>query len=339
MDGHRVLIVEGSRAGSMALTGALARDGYVTHCVRRGSDGLRAALSGAPPDLVLVGARLPDQDGLAVVRALKDRLRPQFVPMVVLARDGDAGARVCALRAGADDCFAAEGEPDVLSARVAALLRIKAAHDALRAEKEELERLSITDALTGLFNRRYFQYRLHQEVERSHRHGGPVALLLLDLDHFKRVNDRHGHAGGDVVLRATADVLTRELRRLDVCTRWGGEEFAIIMPNTGPSGAATVADRVLGALRAHPHALPLRDGGAAEPLVVTGSIGLACYPAAEAEVAQVRATASDADALLHRADAALYRAKDQGRDRTCAAWDPERSRAAAARLFTQRACA
>jgi len=161
---------------------------------------------------------------------------------------------------------------------------------------DELSRLSETDALTGLLNRRAFDARLAQGVANARRHGRPLSLLIADLDHFKRVNDSHGHAAGDEVLRAFAALLARESRRGDVVARTGGEEFAVIMPETQAAHAGEFAERLRAATAAE-----LRARG--EPL--TGSFG----------VAELAEGIADAGALLDAADSALYLAKDRGRNR------------------------
>jgi len=321
-----VLIVEESRADAAALAKALWREGYVTRRAVDAAQALRHVGGARSPDLVLMAVGPQDAGWSQALRAIKERVHPKFLPVTVLSPLSDVTSRVAALRAGADDVVAKPCPSEELVARVAAMLRIKSSQDALELARIEAERLSITDPLTGLFNRRYFQYRLQQEVERCRRYGDSLSLLTLDLDHFKRVNDRYGHRTGDDALRLTAELLTRELRRLDVCTRWGGEEFTIIMPNTGAAGGLVVARRLLRAVRAKAvlSAAPIDErGGLPEPVQLTASFGLATYPAAGIE---------SAEALVHAADAAMYRAKNEGRNRICTA-DPERGLPASAELL------
>jgi diguanylate cyclase (GGDEF)-like protein len=156
-----------------------------------------------------------------------------------------------------------------------------------------------TDALTGLANRRELAERFDHEQERALRHGTPLALLVADLDHFKAVNDRHGHEQGDRVLRAVGQVLAEQCRSVDVVARLGGEEFAVLMPNTDLEGATDVAER----LRRH-----VGRALAASPVPVTMSLGVAACP-----------LASDLGGALRAADAALYDAKRRGRDRVAVA--------------------
>jgi diguanylate cyclase (GGDEF)-like protein/PAS domain S-box-containing protein len=169
----------------------------------------------------------------------------------------------------------------------------------LRQVHQELERLAHTDPLTGLHNRRYFMQRLHQEVERVRRSGHALSVLLLDLDRFKSINDTHGHAIGDRVLQRVAEVLADGGRASDVAARLGGEEFALLLPETPIDGALRLAER----LRRVVAEQLVRDGHR-EPVAVTTSVG----------VATLSPAAPGADELLRQADMALYQAKRGGRN-------------------------
>jgi diguanylate cyclase (GGDEF)-like protein len=169
------------------------------------------------------------------------------------------------------------------------------------ALRDRLKQQSIRDALTGTFNRRYLEESLDREVARARRHREPLAVLMLDVDHFKRVNDDHGHEAGDDVLRAVAEALTRGVRDEDVVCRYGGEEFAVLLPGIPPDAARMRAEALLEAVRA------LRVSHRGQRLApVTASIGVALYSPARGE---------DGPELVRRADAALYAAKRAGRDR------------------------
>jgi diguanylate cyclase (GGDEF)-like protein len=161
-----------------------------------------------------------------------------------------------------------------------------------------LELLGVTDGLTGVHNRRFFDETLAQEIKRSERSGAPVALMMLDIDHFKRYNDRFGHQAGDEALRAVAQAVAREIRSVDFVARYGGEEFAVIMPATEGHAAAAVAERVRRAVESRNLRAP--EGGP-----VTVSIGVAVYPEA----------GGDGPGLVAAADGALYAAKGDGRNR------------------------
>lgn len=177
--------------------------------------------------------------------------------------------------------------------------------------RERLRLAGLTDSLTGLYNRRHLQHRLEQEVTRAQRYGQALSCLFVDADHFKRINDRHGHAVGDQVLTALAQRLRTRLRTSDLATRYGGEEFAVLLPQTEAANAHTLAWEICRGIGSEPITL---DSG--EPLVVTVSIGVAALAQPD------RRPARDAgEALLEAADQAVYRAKQAGRNRVVCAFD------------------
>jgi diguanylate cyclase (GGDEF)-like protein len=163
--------------------------------------------------------------------------------------------------------------------------------------------LSSRDALTGLANRRQFEMALAREIDRVARAGEPVLLLVLDIDHFKRVNDTHGHVAGDLVLKAVAEALLQCVRPMDTVARIGGEEFAIILPNCPPAFGPTVAERIRNSIERRPV-----NVAAGQDVTVSVSIGGAFAP---------QWVRSSAPLWMERADLQLYRAKAQGRNRAC----------------------
>jgi diguanylate cyclase (GGDEF)-like protein len=172
-------------------------------------------------------------------------------------------------------------------------------YDELLRKEAELERLAITDALTGLYNRRFFQSRLAGEVGRARRYGRVLSLVMLDLDNFKEINDQHGHQFGDHVLAEVGKILTTNVRASDIVCRYGGEEFAVLLPETGPEQAGLTAEKLRTRLKEH-----FRAGD--DALALTVSLGVASYPSP---------CVADENDLVKRADAALYEAKGLGRDR------------------------
>jgi len=170
--------------------------------------------------------------------------------------------------------------------------------------RREVQELALKDSLTGVGNRRYFEERAAAALAAASRRGAPLALLMIDIDRFKDVNDRHGHAAGDDVLRALAGTLSRSLRGGDSCARLGGEEFVAVLPDENREGAAATAERVRGALES----LNIGTGGS-EWITFTVSVGVAAYPG----------DGSTIPVLMQRADARLYQAKEAGRNKVVSA--------------------
>jgi diguanylate cyclase (GGDEF)-like protein len=246
---------------------------------------MAAALS---PDLVLLDVDMPEPNGFEVCRRLRLIESLGNTPIIFLTSASSTEEKIRGLELGAVDYITKPFDPAELRARVRAALRLKFMIDLL-AKKAQI------DALTGLWNRRHFDNRLEGELSLSRRSGRPLAILMLDVDHFKSINDRFGHPMGDEVLRRIGLFLVEAVRQEDVVCRYGGEEFAIVIPN-GSEGSVDLAER----LRTGIEKLHFTCNG--QPLTVTVSIGLA-------------ASDQPDEALLEQADAALYRAKQSGRNR------------------------
>jgi diguanylate cyclase (GGDEF)-like protein len=294
----RILLASARSQTVARLKTALADD----HVVHQAPD-LERALEGArhlEPDVLLVDLALPGGAG-DLMRVLEACHRGESA-LPVLALSSTAEGVSAALRAGAADAVLESVDADELVARLERLLSLKASHDRLLEKAAELERLSLTDSLTGLGNRRLFDARLHGEFLRSQRYRDPVSLLLIDLDRFKSINHRHGHQAGDELLRAVAGALCGAVRGIDVVCRYGGEEFAVILPRTPLAGSLAVARRVCEAVAS------ARPAGGVH-LQVTASVGAATLPGEDVH------TGPD---LIRAADAALYRAKRSGRNCVCA---------------------
>ena len=260
-----------------------------------GAQALTLALSCAP-DVVLLDIEMPVMDGYETVQALKADPRTADIPVVFLTGRVGADDVVRALKLGGHDYLRKPPEPAELMARVSAALRVKALQDELKARAAELDAVSRTDHLTGLHNRRHMEETLRTVTSGAKRHGYPVAVLIVDVDHFKRVNDTLGHPAGDAVLQQVANRLRAALRIEDILGRWGGEEFLVLLPHTGTEAARVLAERLRSGMSAAPIAT---ERGAVN---VTISIGGA---AAETE---------GTHDLLQLADQELYAAKDNGRD-------------------------
>jgi two-component system, cell cycle response regulator len=252
--------------------------------VAAGGDEALAAVAAAQPDAILLG------DG--ALDAL-DRL-PDAVPVIVLA--ADPGVLLGALERGAHDCMIAPFDPAELDARLAAALRVKALHDALVDANRRLAEQALTDDLTGLANRRHGEHQLDRHVALCVRNGQDLGVIRVDIDHFKAINDSHGHQAGDRVLAEVARRLADAVRGGDELARWGGDEFVALLPNTDRAGVVRAAER----LRAAVAAAPVELGE--DRVEVTISAGWSHWAGD---------TAGD---LLARADRALYAAKEAGRD-------------------------
>lgn len=251
------------------------------------------------PDLVLLDAEMPGMDGYTVCQTMKADPALERIPVIFVTSHNATEAELRGLNAGAVDFISKPVNEPVLLARVQTHLRLKQLSD-------ELQRRAATDALTGLSNRGHFDQRLQLEWARAARSGEALSLILLDVDHFKKFNDRYGHPAGDACLRAVADALALRARRsTDLVARVGGEEFALLLPHTDAAGAQQAAEQ----LRAAVAALRIPHGASDTAPHVTISIGVASYqpvPPVATEGAQ---------SLVERTDRALYVAKSRGRDR------------------------
>jgi diguanylate cyclase (GGDEF)-like protein len=295
----RVLVVQADETERLFQRALFADAGLTVIEAATGAEALDF-LATDRPDLVVLGRALPDMDGLELLPRLKSG-ELDFVPVLVLSHRGEIAERVRGLQLGADDYLARPCDPAELLARAKALLRNKLTHDKIRKLQVSLEQMVVSDPLTGLHNRRYLMDRLTQEMQRADRHGDPLAFAMIDLDGFKPINDQFGHVVGDKVLRAVGNAVARCVRVSDIAARYGGDEFAVILPQTPPEGAMRVVERMLRTISE----LTLQDSEG-KSCKVTASLGLAYYPAEDIE------TPED---LIHSADGALYGAKRSGKNR------------------------
>jgi diguanylate cyclase (GGDEF)-like protein len=257
-----------------------------------------------PPDVVLLDIEMPGLDGYQVLAALKSDEGLKNIPVVFLTSRSGMDDVVAGLRGGAHDYLKKPFEPAELLARVGSAIHVKKLQDQLQQRNAELDRISRTDGLTGLFNRRHLDEELARRNTDSLRHGEPICVLILDIDHFKQINDKYGHPAGDLVLRAFADRVGLGLRAGDIAGRWGGEEFLVILSRTDLAGALEVAERI----RCATAAAPVTAAGQDIDVRVSG--GCALGPG------------GSADAVIALADQCLYRAKHDGRNRIITATLP-----------------
>lgn len=311
---RRILIAEDDPATLALLTRQLERAGYaVTGCAngREALDRLREW--GA--DIVLADWSMPEMTGVDLCRAMteqRDTLADQPVYTILLTAYGDKARVVEGLEAGADDFLSKPYDLPELLARIRAGERILDLQHQLHERQVELSRaaarlsqlnrrlseLASTDDLTKLPNRRYVLEHLHTVWALAGRHNRPLSCIMLDIDHFKRVNDTHGHRAGDGILEEVAAIMRECLRRGDICGRFGGEEFLVVCQETGVRGAAALAERIRAGVAQREMRAP------AGAVTVTASLG----------VAALRGEHASPDALLAEADTALYAAKQHGRN-------------------------
>lgn len=295
-----VLIVDDSSAMRSYLRAALEETvGGIE--ILEAADGLSGfqVLLQRRPQLVLCDLQMPDFDGMKLLRMCATREELADIPIVMLTAEHETERKVEVLEAGAADYVTKPFHKKELAARVKVHLKLKALKDELRQAHAKLEMLAKTDALTGLGNRLFFDQALSEELHRTARYQTPLSVLLIDIDHFKNVNDTYGHLMGDQVLRGVGRSLRAFVRSTDRATRYGGEEFAVLLSHTDAEHARLAAER----LRKQVEGLQHRQDGAS--VKVTVSIGVCT-------VTGPNVTSSN---FLARADRALYAAKKAGRNR------------------------
>jgi diguanylate cyclase (GGDEF)-like protein len=293
-----VLIVDDSPLMHRLLAGHLAEEGCAVRGALRPDDAFDKACE-SPPDLILLDLVMGGGCGYDLLKRLKSHPRTIDVPVIVISATSDVRGKVRAFDLGAIDYVVKPFDRAELRARVRSALRLKRYHDLLATR-------SSIDALTGLWNRTYFDRRMAEEIAGARRYKRRFALVLVDVDHFKEVNDTYGHPCGDRVLGGIAEVLQASVRTGDVACRFGGEEFALLLVESGREEAALVSLRVrerVAALQTIAHGVPL---------VRTVSLGAATSD-------DFAASQLTRDSIVEAADRALYAAKRGGRNRLCLA--------------------
>jgi diguanylate cyclase (GGDEF)-like protein len=296
------LLVIDDSASARAEIQASLRDTHIFDRVLEAADGFEGLklLMGQPVDVVLCDLELPKLDGDKLLRMKDSSPGGTNIPFLFITASTDLDRKARLLLDGASDAIAKPFHPPDLVARLKLHLKVKRLQDELVLKNATLERLSTVDALTGLRSRRFVDEVLNVEFLRARRYRTPLAVIMADIDHFKRVNDTHGHQAGDAVLRGVGELIRSMVRSTDVAGRYGGEEFIIIQPQSTTEGSATLAGRFRQAVEAAHFDIP---GHA--PLQLTMSLG----------VSQYRKTHTSPEDLVADADRALYVAKDRGRNR------------------------
>jgi two-component system, cell cycle response regulator len=294
----RVLIADDDPISRRLLQVSLSNAGYEAVMAADGAEALRLLQDADSPRLAVLDWMMPEMDGVEVCRIVRKAAREPYAYLILLTARGHQSEIVQGLEAGADDYITKPFDIDELKARLRAGKRILELQQELVSAREQLRVLATRDSLSGLLNRMAVMAVLEKELSRAVREGQSLAVMMVDIDHFKSVNDNHGHHAGDIVIRETARKLIASIRPYDSSGRYGGEEFVVVAPGCDLDSAVSLAERVREAVLAQ----DIRVDDVAIPTTI--SIGVAVSWEG-AEVGQ----------LLRAADEALYAAKHGGRNR------------------------
>lgn len=300
----KILIADDDVTSRAMLAGILRKKGYDILEAVNGAETLEIMQRSDAPRLAVIDWIMPEMDGLEVVRRIRSLKTEQPPYLIMLTAKSEKGDITTGLDAGANDYLAKPFDPGELISRIGVGQRMVEMQEELIAARNALLHEATHDALTGLLNRRAILEALSRELLRAERNHCRLSVGLFDIDHFKRVNDGYGHAIGDEVLRVFAETLTTFLRGYDLIGRYGGEEFLVVIPDHSMTDDQDIYERLKSKIAEKPIATQSGE------LSITVSIGVAFFH-----------RGVDADALIEAADKALYRAKEQGRNRVCHASD------------------
>ena len=299
-DQPRILLVEDDEKDARLIQTFLQDTPCRLERARNGEEAL-ALIHREKVDLILLDVLLPGLDGFAVCEQLKKNTRTRDIQVVLVTCLSDLESKVHGVELGADDYLIKPINNRELRARLKVLLKKKDYLDKLQHSYEKALNSAVNDGLTGLFHRDYFKRFLELEFKRSLRQKYPLALILIDFDDFKKLNDTLGHLSGDLLLQEAAQVIQGATRETDLAARYGGDEFALVLPYTDQEGARLLAERIKQTIAAH----SFPQEAAAQWERVTVSLGVASYPA----------HAANAEALIRNSEHALFQAKNQGKNR------------------------
>jgi two-component system cell cycle response regulator len=298
---NSILVAEDDPVSRRVLEAFLVKWGFQVVTAMDGLDALRILESAAAPPLAILDWMMPGMEGPQVCQRVRARPERPYVYILLLSARSQKDDLLHGLESGADDYLTKPFDAPELRARLHVGRRILDLQNKLISAREELRFRATHDELTGLSNRRVVLEAIDREYARCRREGGSLGIILIDLDHFKNVNDTYGHLAGDAVLREAARRMTASIRPYDTLGRYGGEEFLVLAPSCNSSGAVKLAERIRESIQALP--MPSVAG----PVSITASCGVAVSTSAKP---------LDPQELLRLADEALYRAKENGRNRS-----------------------
>jgi two-component system cell cycle response regulator len=294
---RKILVVDDDVDNRILVSKALTWEGYTVDSACSGEEALEK-LADQIPHLVLLDVNMPGISGLETLRRLRGN--PDYVSVMLVTAQSGTEDVIRGLDAGADDYIRKPFHPTELLARVRAQLRIKDLNDQLKLANRRLQDLVDHDDLTGLFNMRHLYEKLEMELARGRRFSRPVGVVMMDMDHFKQVNDHHDHLFGSHVLAEVGKLIRENIRQVDFAARYGGDEFLIVLCETSLEGAQRFAERLRSVIANYEFT---SDG---HSMKLTASLGLAVTHG-DSQV--------DARTLVRAADHALYEAKTAGKNR------------------------
>jgi len=301
-ESYPILLAEDDPISRRLFEKILVKEGFAVTTVENGRKALDLIRQQFFP-IVLTDWQMPEMEGPELCRAIREENPDRYVFIVMLTSKGSKDDIISGLGAGADDYLTKPTHYAELVARIKTGIRILELEKSLKAAVDEIHLLSITDPLTGIYNRSYINERLPQEIHRAKRYSHDFSLLMCDIDHFKKVNDTHGHLVGDAVLKEFVRCLTSVIRQqVDWAGRYGGEEFLVVLPETDQAGAMVVAER----LRVAVQKCETHIDDCTIP--ITASFGVTGFSPRDGK------DVLKPEALLQQADVLLYEAKEAGRN-------------------------
>ncbi len=299
VSGSKILVIDDDAVQLKRVAGRLEQE-YKVEMVSRPEGAESLAINGGF-DLIVVSTQLADMDGLRLASHFKSLEETRNVPILILVEEDDTRAMLKGLELGVNDYIIMPVDYNEMAARVKTQIRRKKYQDALKSNYQQTISRSITDGLTGLYNRHYLNNHLDNLVRQSLNNNKPMSIIILDMDHFKMVNDTYGHDIGDQVLKQISEIVIKSIRSSDLAARFGGEEFVVLMPETDNQQAKDAAERI----RKTMEATPIKVTHDVGQISKTVSIG----------VAFMNDMGDTGQAMLKRADEALYKAKNSGRNK------------------------